>query len=344
MSNLNTVLFVGGGTLGSVTPLLNVWQVMSTRTDNWQAVWIGTISGPEVEQIKKYEIDYYSIKSGKFRRYFSFKTFLDPFLIITGFFESLSLLKKIKPKVIVGAGSFIQVPVCLAAKILKIPIILYQMDVRPGLANSICSRFAETIAVAMPGIKYPWPEEKQILIGAVAPRLKNNVTGNKILIFGGGTGARFINETVVELVTLMPADWEVIHLCGHGKLNKKLINKDNYQQLESVVNEEMLSLLAQAKIVVGRAGMGGLFEIGGLGKQSIIIPIPNSHQEDNAIYYANKGAIILLDQNNLDAKTLIVEIAKIIAGDYPDLQKNIATITSYDGAEKLLALILKINK
>lgn len=344
MNKLNTVLFVGGGTLGSVTPLLNVWQKMATRTSDWQCTWIGTEGGPEVEQVKKHGIDYYFIKCGKFRRYFSFKTFIDPVLILIGLFQSYFFLKKIKPNIIVGAGSFVQVPVCLVAKILKIPVILYQMDVYPGLANKICSRYAEVITVALPDIKYPWSQEKQLFIGAIAPRLKNNVVKNKILIFGGGTGAKAINDVVVELVGLMPTDWQVVHLCGRGKLNKKLINKDNYQQLESVENGEMLSLLTQAQIVVGRAGMGGLFEIGALGKQAIIIPIPNSHQEDNAIYYANKGAVILLDQSVLDAKTLITEIEKIIAGDYPDLQKNIATITGYDGADKLLALILKNSK
>ena len=342
MKSLNSkkIVFVGGGTLGSVTPLINVWQQLSKRSTAYEAFWIGSKTGPEIKQVAFANIEYFPIYSGKLRRYLSLKTFIDPFKIVAGFFQSLFLLIKLKPSVVVGAGSFVQVPVCVAAHFLKIPMVIYQMDVKPGLANVICSKFATDIAVALPGVKYPWDEHKQVLVGAVAPYMKG-APGEKIVIFGGGTGAQTINDVVAGLVEVKPLEWQIIHVCGEGKINKKLINKNNYFQYETMANTEMLKMISDARVVICRAGMGTLFEIGALGKPAIIIPMPDSHQEDNASYYAEKDAIIVIKQEDLEVETLMREIEKIIAGDYPQLQKNIATITNYDGVDKLGALILR---
>lgn len=339
--NSKTILFTGGGTLGSVTPLLNVWEKLKQRSPNCEAVWVGSKGGPEELQVSNAGIKYYSVSSGKLRRYFSFKTFIDPFKIMIGFFDSWFLLKKLKPSVVVGAGSFIQVPVCFAAYLLKIPVVIYQMDVRTGLANLLCAKVASVIAIALPNVKYPWNELKQVLVGVVSPNMKGAGEADKILIFGGGTGAKYLNDVVEELVEIMPSDWQVVHVCGQGKCNKQLKNKSNYTQHESLLNGEMLTAIRDARVVICRAGMGALFEIGYFGKPAIIIPLANSHQEDNASYYANKEAIIVINQEDLSAEVLTVEIEKILSGEYSYLQKNIATITNYDGADKLGALILR---
>lgn len=340
-NNKKIIAFVGGGTLGSVTPLINVWKGIDKRTADYEAVWLGTKNGPEVDQVLPLGIKYYSIISGKLRRYFSYKNFVDPFKIFFSFLQSLYILIKIRPAVVVGAGSFVQVPVLLSAFCLRIPTVIYQMDVKVGLANLLSSRTASAIAVALPGVVYPWNIDKQVFVGAVAPAIKAQGEGDGIVVFGGGTGAKIINDVVTDLVKNMPKDWKVTHVCGKGKINKNLVNKDNYYQHEHLSNQEMLELIRSSRVVIGRAGMGALFEIGAFGKSAIIIPIAKSHQEDNASYYANKNAVIVINQVELNAEVLIKEVIKIIAGDYPFLQKNIATITSYDGVDKLGALILK---
>ena len=341
INNKKVIMFVGGGTLGSVTPLLNVWKGLSKRTSDYDAVWVGTKKGPEVDQVLPLGIKYYSVASGKLRRYFSLKNITDPFKIIIAIIQSVYLLTKIKPAVVVGAGSFVQVPLLLVAFCLRIPTIIYQMDVKTGLTNLLSSKTATAIAVALPDVTYPWKKDKQFFVGAVAPTIKAENKGEGVVIFGGGTGAKIINDMVVDLVSNMPNDWKVTHICGKGKINKKLINKDNYVQHENLSNQEMLDLIKNSHVIVSRAGMGALFEIGAFGKPAIIIPIAKSHQEDNASYYARKNAVIAINQAELNAEILIKEVVKIVTGNYPFLQKNIATITSYDGVDKLGALILK---
>ena len=147
-NKIKKIILSGGGTAGSVTPLLAIVdEFRKEKLDNYEFLWIGTKNGPEKKLVEDAKIKFIKINSGKLRRYFSFRNFSDIFLMIIGFFQSLIVLIKYKPNLMISAGGFVSVPVALASWILRIPILIHQQDARPGLANKIMAFFAKKITV-----------------------------------------------------------------------------------------------------------------------------------------------------------------------------------------------------
>ncbi|MBU4014724.1 glycosyltransferase, partial [Patescibacteria group bacterium] len=147
--NIKKILLTGGGTGGSVAPLLAISDVGCRMSDvgKFKFTWIGTRNGVEKQMVQKENIKFISIASGKFRRYFSIKNFIDLFKIIFAFFQSLAILIKEKPALVMSAGSFVSVPVVWAAWLLRVPVLIHQQDVRHGLANKLMAPFANVITV-----------------------------------------------------------------------------------------------------------------------------------------------------------------------------------------------------
>ncbi len=145
---MRTILLAGGGTGGSVSPLLAVATELKQLEPAVKFLFVGTRNGPERLMSEKANIAFVSIPAGKYRRYFSLKNFLTPILILAGLVKSLLILKKYKPACVFGCGSFVQVPVIWAAWMYNIPIIIHQQDIIPSLANSLCQIVAKKITVA----------------------------------------------------------------------------------------------------------------------------------------------------------------------------------------------------
>ncbi len=143
------IVLAGGGSGGPVAPLLAVAETIKKNNPETKFLFIGTRKGePEKEMIKDYDFRFQSIFCGKLRRYFSWQNFLDLLKTKLGFFQSLFILKKFKPDLIIGAGGYVSVPVILAGWFLKIPAIIHQQDILPTLSNKILSVFAKKIIVS----------------------------------------------------------------------------------------------------------------------------------------------------------------------------------------------------
>ena len=142
---MKTIVLTGGGTAGHVTP--NIALIPSLKENGWDIKYIGSYAGMEKELVTKENIPYYGISSGKLRRYLSKENLKDPFKVLKGYFEACKLLKQIKPQVVFSKGGFVTVPVVLAAKTLRIPVIIHESDMTPGLANKIAMRSAKRICV-----------------------------------------------------------------------------------------------------------------------------------------------------------------------------------------------------
>ncbi len=322
------VLLVGGGTGGSVSPLLAIAKNLRFKKPEVQFMWLGSRSGPEKKMVTAADIEFKWIFSGKLRRYLSWRNFIDPFFILIGFVESLILLYRWRPDVVVSAGSFVAVPVSLAGWILRIPILIHQQDVRPGLANKILAIIAKRITITFPESAQHFSKGKTVICGN--PIREEILTGNRdrgrelfnlqedlatILIVGGGTGALKINQIIVGALPELLNFSQVIHITGAGKKLPPLAIKEKeklYHTFEFIVSE-MPDALAVADLVITRAGLGFLTELAALGKATVIIPIPHSHQEDNARYFCERGAAICLQQNNISSQSLVADIQELLA-------------------------------
>lgn len=227
-------------------------------------------------------VNFKGIQTGKLRRYFSFENFVDFFRLPIGFVQSYFALLKFKPNVVFSKGGYVGIPVVYAAKLLKIPVVLHESDVLPGLANKLASKKADVICMS-------YIESKGLL-----PRnIKKVVTGNPvrefitkgdkargfeftglnqdlpvILVMGGSQGAKHINEAIIEALPNINAN--VIHITGKGK--KLMDNTDQYKSYE-YINKELPDLYAISRVVISRAGANSLAEIAALGLPSILIPI-----------------------------------------------------------------------
>lgn len=355
------VLLVGGGTGGSVSPLLAIAKNLRFKKPEIEFLWLGSRRGPEKKMVTAQDIEFKWIFSGKLRRYFSWRNFIDPLFIIVGFFQSLFFLRQWRVQVLVAAGSFIAVPTGLAAWVLRIPLLIHQQDVTPGLTNRILAKLANRITLTFPESVRSFPKKKVIVCGN--PVREEMLEGNKdkarelfnlqenlptLLIVGGGTGALKINQLIIGALPELLNFCQVIHITGRGKKLPPLALKEKeelYHPFEFIINE-MPDVLAVTDLVITRAGLGFLSELSALGKATIIIPIPNTHQEDNARYFCQPGAAICLKQDTTSGQSLAADVKELLA-DHKALEYLRTKIKAFyypPATEMIVAEILSLLK
>ncbi len=351
------ILFSGGGTAGSVMPLLSLYHELKIRNPETKFAFIGTKRGvPEIELLRGYSVEYHTIWSGKFRRYFDLKNVSDLFLTLYGFLQSLFLIGKIKPDIIVGTGGYVSVPVIWAGWVMRKKILIHQQDIQPSLSNILCLNLANTITVTFeislrnfPSGKTIWtgnPVRYDIFLGSRDQCLqrfgfKKNVP--LLLVLGGGTGAQSINTVVNQSLSELIKLVQVLHITGQGK-KVSGNNSERYRQIE-FIGDGMNDALAAADIVLSRAGLSTLTELVALHKPAIIVPLPKSHQEKNADYFRNKNAAIVIPQHTMTPTVLIDKIAQLVHDKHAIeiITANIARMMKKNGttliADELLRLV-----
>ncbi len=239
------IVLTGGGTAGHVTP--NIALIPTLQEAGYRISYIGSYDGIEKKLIEELGIPYYGISSGKLRRYFDLKNFSDPFRVLKGFSEAKKLLKQLKPDVIFSKGGFVTVPVVIAAKRCKIPAIIHESDMTPGLANKLCIPSAAKICCNFPETAASLPKEKAVLTGT--PIRQELLNGNKeaarkfcgftsekpvLMVIGGSLGAASVNDSIRRLLPELLEDFQVIHLCGKGKTDQTLNETKGYVQYEYI--------------------------------------------------------------------------------------------------------------
>jgi UDP-N-acetylglucosamine--N-acetylmuramyl-(pentapeptide) pyrophosphoryl-undecaprenol N-acetylglucosamine transferase len=352
------ILLSGGGSGGPVTPLLAVARELYARNNQTDFIFVGTHSGPEkilvTEASATLPIRFVPILSGKLRRYFSLKNFSDLFNIGGAFFQSLLILKTEKPNLVMSAGAFVSVPLVVAAKLLKIPILIHQQDVRPGLANRLMAPYANKISVTFEDSLKVYGA-KSVLTGNPysIPQLPSrtevfqeySLDENRplILIYGGGTGATAINEVVRDNLSELLKLTQIIHLSGRGKMIAS--KQSGYCPFEFLEYAKLLAVMSASDLVISRAGLGSITDLSALHKTGILVPMPHTHQEDNARACENKQAAIFLNQRDLDAK-LIKTIKELLDSETQRelLADNIARMIKPGAASAIADLALSLVK
>ena len=346
------VLFSGGGTIGSVSPLIAIYEEINSSISGVDFLWLATKNGPEDKLLKSYQIPVKKIYSGKLRRYFSWRNFLDPFFITIGFFQALIIIRQFKPSIVMSAGGFVAVPVTLAAWLWRCPVTIHQQDIRPGLANRLMAPFATIITVAFEKSLKDFPPKKTVWVGN--PVRADVCRGNRpaaqsyfkldpalptVLIVGGGTGARELNNLVINSLPQLVQICQIIHLTG-GKLEVEATHS-RYHSFDFLA-DELKDAYAAADLVVTRAGMSVLTEIAALQRPAIIIPIPHSHQEDNAVEFFRNNAAAVLQQEKLTPDIFFQAIKKLLADkvERDNLSRNVGKMLPTDAAEKIIKLII----
>ena len=321
---MKKIVLTGGGTAGHVTP--NIAIIPTLKEMGYDISYIGTYNGIEKKLIEEIGIPYYGISSGKLRRYFDLKNFTDPFRILKGYFQAKKLIKKLKPDVVFSKGGFVTVPVVFAASKKKIPVVIHESDMSPGLANKLALPKAAKICCNFPETKKLF-EGKATVTGT--PIRQELFNGDKekakkfcgfeddkptILIVGGSTGSVAVNNAIWSVLDELLSTYNVIHICGKDKMNTEYAGKKGYAQFE-YVKSELPDLFALADIVISRAGANAICELLALKKPNILIPLSlkasRGDQILNAESFQKSGYSYVIDEEKLDDKTLLKALEDI---------------------------------
>ena len=315
---MKKIILTGGGTAGHVTP--NLALLPSLRKEEFEIHYIGSYNGIERRLIEDAGIPYDGISSGKLRRYFDIKSFSDPLRVLKGYGQAKRLMKQYRPDIVFSKGGFVSVPVVLAAKHYKIPVIIHESDMTPGLANKICIPAAKKVCCNFPETLNYLPKDKAVLSGS--PIREELLTGDRlsglqyaglsanrpvILVIGGSLGSVTVNHAVRSILPKLLSQFQVIHICGKGNLDESLIGTSSYVQYE-YVDKPLRHLFAAADLIISRAGANSICEILALRKPNILIPLSaaasRGDQILNANSFAKQGFSTVLEEEVLTSDTL----------------------------------------
>lgn len=347
------ILLTGGGTAGHVTPNLALLPYL--KEEGYEIVYIGSEKGIERTLIEAEGIPYYSISTGKLRRYLSKENIKDMFRVVKGIAEAKKLIKKLKPDLVFSKGGFVAVPVVLGAKSNKVPVIIHESDITPGLANKIampsarvvCSTFPETLQYVPKGkgVHTGTPIRKELFEGDRNKGLAAcKFTGEKpvLLMMGGSLGAVKLNNCLREILPELTKTFDVIHLCGKGNLDAHLRNQEGYMQFE-YVSDGLNDLLAAADLIVSRAGSNSISEFLALKKPHLLIPLSarasRGDQILNAASFEKQGFARVLDEDEMTAESMKKEVFAL----YENKEKYVSAMKHAAAADGVEAVMMQIK-
>ncbi len=328
------------------------------------------------------EIAVSSISSGKLRRY-NHLTFWQHFTIpsvlwgnlvdffknILGVFQSLAKLIFWRPDVIFCKGGFVCVPIGLAAWLLRIPIVTHDSDAHPGLANRILAKFAKAIATGAPLEFYNYPAEITTYVGVPVRNefreysqkertdFKKNL-GFKtdkplVLVTGGGLGAARLNDAVVHEASKLDRSAQIMLVSGVANYEelKSKIEEQNLEDfhLHDFISKDMWKYLAAADLVIARAGATSNLELAALAKPTILVPnarLTGGHQVKNAMVYADKRAVELVDEDKLEdnrdwLSDKVLELLQDKA-KMDDLSRKFVIFSKQETAYEMADIVLRV--
>ena len=346
------IVLTGGGTAGHVTP--NIALIEKLRAEGYDISYIGSKAGIEKRLIERIGIPYYGVSTGKLRRYLSLKNITDVFKVFAGMWQAKKILKKLKPDVLFSKGGFVAVPVVQAASRRRIPVVIHESDMTPGLANRLCIKRARIVCCNFPETLKYLPEGKSVHTGTPIRRALfdgrkergleiTGFDGSKpiLMIMGGSSGAMRVNDAVRAALPTLINKFDIIHLCGKGRFDESLAGKQGYKQFE-YVDEDLKDLFAAADLLISRAGANAVCEILALRKPAVLIPLSaaasRGDQILNAKSFEKAGYSFVLPEEIMTPDTIIEAAEKV----YDEREKYIAEMSKSeagDATDRIFAIL-----
>ena len=348
------IIITGGGTGGHVVPLMVVAEELKKEFD---ILYIGSGNYLEKDSAEKLNIKYKSVMSGKYRRYFSFENFIDPFKIIIGLFQAFFDIILFYPKVIFAKGGYVTFPVVLAGWVLQVPVIVHESDTVLGLANRWEEKLARRVCVGWPLENYKDIPLQKIVFTGNPIRSEFSVEDKKhsdknskptILVTGGSQGARFINQTIASMLKALTKKYHVIQIAGIS--DSEWLNQNRWPNYELFdFTDKMPLLMKKSDLIISRAGANTLAEISVLGKASILIPLPasaNNHQWVNAKIFEKNHAAVVVSEKGLTPESLESIINHLMDDRkfLDEIGSNAKNLSQPNSTEAIIEEINKITK
>lgn len=319
------IFLTGGGTAGHVTP--NLALIPGLMKAGYQLEYVGSSGGIERRLIEPLNIPYHAIAAGKLRRYFDWQNFTDVLRVIGGFIQAVGLMLRHRPNLLFSKGGFVATPVVWAAWLLRVPVIIHESDITPGLANRLSMPFARKVCYSFPETSDYLPAGKAVYTGIpVREELLHGDGDNArrwlafeedrplMLVVGGSLGSEVINTAVYEVLEELLATFNVVHICGAGHIQQTLTALPAYRQFE-YLDEQLKHLFAITDIVISRAGATMLFELLALRKPNLLIPLSRKASRGdqilNAESFEQQGYSMVLQEEELTGKALLKRVRQL---------------------------------
>ena len=337
-----TIALAGGGTAGHVLPSLALISELKKNFDN--IIYLGG-DGMEQDLVPKNGIPFYQTSNIKFSRTHPLQNLKVPIVLKKASNEASKILKENNVDVVFGKGGYASLPALLGAKKLGIPTVIHESDFKMGLANKLASTFCNTVLTSFPetagGVFVGTPIREEIFKGSnERATLKYNLkrTLPTILIFGGSSGAKAINDVIFKVAKELTAIGNVIHVTGKNERRKLYLEGYSSCAYADDIND----LYAASDVVIMRGGANSLAEATALGKRIICIPLPKSKhsrgdQIDNANSYFKRGLIDLLPQEALTPQELLTRVHTLLKQKERPINKDTPNAKIVDKILEVLA-------
>ena len=336
---MKRIILTGGGTAGHVTP--NIALIDRLKLMGFVVEYIGSDRGIEKTLLANLDIRFHIIAAGKLRRYFDWQNFVDIFRVGLGFIQSLGLMLQLRPELVFSKGGFVSTPVVWAAWLCRVPVILHESDLTPGLANKLALPFAKTICYSFPETIDYLPADKSVYTGI--PVREELLHGNGdlgrellafaedkplLLVIGGSLGSEAINQVVRDALEDLLPRFNIVHVCGAGRIQETLQHFTGYRQFE-YLHDQLKHVLAITNVVISRAGATMLFELLALKKPNLLIPlsrkVSRGDQILNAASFQKQGYSMVLPEEELSRKALLRQVQRL----YEQRNQFIDAMASY---------------
>lgn len=368
------IVLTGGGTGGHFYPIIAVARALKKEAEAENIarleVFFMSDDAMDPDLLFRENIKFIRIPAGKMRRYFSFRYFSDTVKTAIGLISAFWRLYLLMPDVIFGKGGYSSFPALLAARLLRIPVIIHESDAVPGLVNQWAGKWADRVAVSFAQAARYFEEKNVAVTGnPIRPQILGGNTAEAldyfkleenlpvVLMLGSSQGSERINETVLALLPEALKKYQIIHQTGRNNfadvagrakiLLEKSEVKNRYHPYGFFDEGELRNASRVASLVVSRAS-SALFEIAAWGLPAILIPLPTAaqdHQRENAYVYARSGACEIVEETNLTPHVLLSEIDKML--DNPERIKKMKLaaqgFASLDAAQKIAREIIKLG-
>lgn len=351
-----TILIAAGGTGGHVMPALAVGHYLIEQ--GFQVHWVGTHLGIEHKLIPEQNIPLHYINISGLRKKGALKKLFAPFRILLAIMQSLGILLKVKPSVVLTMGGFVSGPVGIAAWLLRRPLIVHEQNAIGGVTNKILSKFANQVCLAYPNALPKAAKKSQVTGNPLRKEFFQSLSAHSIqakkkqsdkihiLVFGGSQGALALNHLVPEALSLLPniQDYEILHQTGEKHFEKTQERYSTFNLLAEIkpfINN-MVEAYQWADIVICRAGALTVAEVSQIGKSCIFIPFPyavDNHQYYNAQYLSLQNGALLLTEKSLKPEDLCQAIMSLSDVRIREKMSQVAMSLAKPKATELVANI-----
>ena len=344
------LLIAGGGTGGHLYPALAVARAFRVEQPDGAVLLVGREGGPEERLVPKAGFELETVRVRGLDRDAPWKNLALPVLIPLALRAGLRIVDRFRPDVVLGMGGYVMAPAVAAARMRRIPYVLHEKDVRPGLATRYFAAGAAAVCTTLPGTEKRLNHGHVVLTGVplrdgFVPRTPN-VPPRVLLVTGGSQGARHINQAVWSVLDGLCARFEeVIHVAGAQGVEGIAEVRDSYDRYSGLTfSDDMPALMGRADLVVSRAGVGTIAEATAVGLPMILVPgtFGGGHQEENAKAMVETGAAIRISDGELSGEALMRAVESLDGDRLRAMAKASAAAGRRDAAKRVLAVLHEV--